>query len=177
MLKFLHSILIDLLQTINEAVNNNIDGFLATTKISLIVTPFVYTIDKVVKWSVQNETYVMIVMGAIFIDWIFGSIKHIFFTKTFTLKNNAIGLIIKITLAVGGGFLFEGLNFLVSDSDTILSIMKTITRVIVFMYPALSAFENIYIVSGEKFPPKAWMERLKKWNNSLDPNDLTNKNE
>lgn len=169
--------LIKVVGWLNQATHNSIDGFMATAKISLWITPFVFIWDKISQWGLLNQDYILIVLGAIFIDWFFGSIKHFRFTYTWSWKGNAIGLVTKIGLAVGGGFLFEGLNSLVAESDTVVSIMKIITRVIVFMYPAISAFENIYVVSGEKFPPKAWMERLKVWNETLNPNDLRKKKE
>lgn len=161
---------------INEATHNSIGGFVATSKISILFSPFIFIWEKITKWGITNQDYILIVLGAIFIDWFLGTIKHLWFTRTFTWKGNAVGLVTKIALAVAGGFLFEGLNHLVAESDTVVSVMKIITRVIVFMYPAISAFENIYIVSGEKFPPKAWMERLKAWNETLNPNDLRGKN-
>src|SRR5690625_178245 len=174
--ELLAKIALKLTTWLNEATHNSFDGFVATAKISFWLTPFVFIWEKISMWGITNQDYILIVLGAIFIDWLFGTIKHLWFTYTFSWKGNAIGLVTKIALAVAGGFLFEGLNYLVSESDTAVLIMKIITRVIVFMYPAISAFENIYIVSGEKFPPKAWMERLKLWNETLNPNDLKGKN-
>lgn len=172
MKKYLIEHSISFLQLIMDSTKDNIFGFLAVSKLALAVTPFVFIFEKVSKWGIDNQDYILIVVGAILIDWIFGTIKHLFFTHTFTWKKNAIGLTTKIALAVAGGFLFEGLNFLVKDSDFVVTSTKIVTRIIILMYPGISAFENIYIVSGEKFPPKAWMERLKKWNESLNPKDL-----
>lgn len=163
-----------IVEWINESTNESISGFFASFKFSLTITPLVFLWNKISEWGINNQDYILIVLGAILIDWFFGTFKHIFITGTFTLKKNAIGITTKIALAVAGGFLFEGLNFLVKDSDFVLTTSKIITRVIILMYPGMSAFENIYIVSGEKFPPKAWMERLGKWKESLNPNDLMN---
>ena len=159
---------------INQSTANDVvTGLTATSKLAIVVTPFVLIWNKLTKWGIDNQDYILIVLGAIMVDWLFGTIKHIFFTGTFSLRQNAIGLTTKISLAVAGGFLFEGLNFLVKDADFILVSTKIVTRVIILMYPGISAFQNIYIVSGEKFPPKAWMERLSKYKDSLNPKDLT----
>jgi len=70
--------------------------------------------------------------------------------------------------------LFEGLNSIVKDSADIVVLSLTIvTRVIVFLYPAVSAWQNIYVVSGERFPPKAWMDRINKFNENLNVKELT----
>ena len=79
-------------------------------------------------------------------------------------------------MAIEGGFLFEGLSHLTKDSDLLFSSLKITTRVIIFMYPAMSAWENLYIVSGEKFPPKTWMDKLNIFGKSLNPKDLIPKN-
>ena len=92
---------------------------------------------------------------AVLIDWFFGIWKHLE-KRTFSFKKNATGLILKIALTVGAGMLFEGLNSIVKDSaDIVVLSLSIVTRVIVFLYPAVSAWQNIYIVSGERFPPKA----------------------
>lgn len=174
MKKLLLSAAIKALQWIIGATQESFSGLLSTAKFSLLVTPLILLWNKIVNWGINNQDYILIVLGAIMIDWFFGTLKHLFFTGTFTLKRNAIGLTTKISLAVAGGFLFEGLNYIVSDADFVLTTSKMLTRMIILMYPGISAFENIYIVSGEKFPPKAWMERLMKWRNSLNPKDLMN---
>lgn len=166
---------------IKATQDNYAISLFATFKLSIILTPFVYVYDKLFQWGFKNQDYIFIVMGAILIDYIFGTIKHIFITKTesgrptFTLKRNAIGIMLKIGLAVCGGFLFEGLSYLTREATIIETSLKIITRVIVFMYPAVSAWENIYIVSGEKFPPKKWMEKLGLYKNSADLKDLIGK--
>lgn len=153
----------------------------ATFKLSIVLAPIVYIYDRLFLWGFENQDYIFIVMGAILVDYIFGTIKHICITKkengrpTFTLKGNAIGIVLKVGLAVSGGFLFEGLSHLTREATIIETSLQIITRVIVFMYPAVSAWENIYIVSGEKFPPKKWMEKLGLYKNSADIKDLLGK--
>ena len=160
------------------------DGDLTTKlsgalKVSLIISPFIFVWDKIVKWGIPNQDYILIVLMAILLDWFFGIWKHLD-KRTFSLKKNATGLILKIALTIGAGMLFEGLNSIVKDSAHIVVLSLTIvTRIIVFLYPAVSAWQNIYIVSGERFPPKAWMDRLNKFNENLNIKELTenNKNE
>ena len=110
------------------------------------------------------------------VDWVFGIWKHLK-KRTFSFKQNAIGLIVKIALTTGAAFLFEGLGSIVKDSaDIIVVSLTTVTRVIVFLYPAVSAWQNIYIVSDERFPPKAWMDRINKFNENLNVKELTDEN-
>lgn len=174
MKQYLLSVAISITKCLVNGTSDTLSGFLSITKLAVVFTPFIFIWNKLTNWGLENQDYILIVVGAILIDWIFGTIKHLFFTKTFSIKKNAIGITTKVSLAVAGGFLFEGLNYLTQEAEYLVISTKIVTRVIILMYPALSAFENIYIVSGEKFPPKAWMERLQKWQKSLDPKDLTN---
>lgn len=175
-------IILYLNQIINSTSENHFTSLLATLKLSVLVSPFVLLFENLFKWGFDNQDYIWIVLGAILFDWFFGTIKHIFFSKdingfpTFKLSKNAFGLFLKIGLVVGGGFLFEGLSHLTREASFVETSLKIITRVIVFMYPAISAWENIYIVSGEKFPPKKWMEKLGFYKESSNIKDLFDNN-
>ena len=173
MLKITKMIKYLLLQFMNVADGDIYTKLVAATKISIAVSPFIFVWDKIVKWGIPNQDYILIVLMAILLDWIFGIVKHLQ-KRTFSLKKNASGLILKISLTVGAGMLFEGMNSIVKDSaDIIVLSLTIITRIIVFLYPAVSAWQNIYVVSGERFPPKAWMDRLNKFNENLDIKELT----
>ena len=162
-----------LLQFVNIADGDLPTKFLSALKLSLIAYPFILIWDKLVKWGVPNQDYILIVLGAILVDWFFGIWKHLK-KRTFSFKQNAFGLVIKIALTTGAAFLFEGLGAIVKDSaDIIIVSLTTVTRVIVFLYPAVSAWQNIYIVSGERFPPKAWMDRINRFNENLNVKELT----
>ena len=173
MIKITRMIRYLLLQFVNIADGDLVTKFTTAFKISLIAYPFIFLWDKLVKWGIPNQDFILIVLGAILIDWAFGIWKHLK-KRTFSFKQNAYGLIIKIALTTGAAFLFEGLGTIVKDSaDIIVVSLTTVTRVIVFLYPAVSAWQNIYVVSGEKFPPKAWMDRINKFNENLNVKELT----
>lgn len=172
MKKYLIGLFIVMTAWVQAASKGGLVSLMYTTKLAFILTPIIWTIDSLTNWGNVNIDYISLVLGAILIDYVFGSIKHLFFTKTFSIKRNVLGMLTKLTMVAAGGFLFEGLSHLASDATILIVPLKIITRIIVFMYPALSAWENIYITSGERFPPKAWMERLKIWNKTLDIKDL-----
>lgn len=148
-------------------------AFIPVVKLSLFASPFIYIFEKISGWYITNDDYVLLVLGAILTDWFFGSWKH-FRNKTFNLGENAKGLVLKITLTVGGGFLFEGLSHLTSTYDMLVGLTQVITRLVVFLYPALSAINNIYIVSDEKFPPKRFVDNINKFFNDPSKENLDN---
>lgn len=88
--------------------------------------------------------------------------------RTFSFKQNAFGLVAKIALTTGAAFLFEGLGTIVKIPRASLITSLTTLPELLFLYPAVSAWQNIYIVSDERFPQKAWMDRINKFNENLN---------
>lgn len=154
-------------------------GVKATIKLGFLVSLPVFSIDllvsKLTNWGLENQDYITIVLGAIAIDHVLGSLKHWLIDDDFTLKDNLIGLVRKLGLVVAMGFLFEGLNIILKEQNLIKEYLNVVTRLIVFLYPAVSAFGNSSELSGGKFPPKAWIDKLQNFQKSLKPKDLMNK--
>ena len=138
------------------------------TQLSVLMTP-VILMTELKGWMETNYIYVSWVLVAILVDWIFGMWKHLKF-RTFSLKLNGLGLLIKISLCLGAGLLFEGFNHLTADSEFIVSTLKLVFRSIVFIYPTLSAFKSMHTVSNGKMPPSSIVNLFSKFNENLDLN-------
>ena len=159
-----------LLQFVTIADGTIKEKLISSSVIAFITAPLVYLFEKLSVWTIQNSTYITVVCGAILVDWFFGSIKHLFFTRTFSWRNNAGGLMLKISLVVGGVFLFESFHFIIQEVTWIEQMLKIVTRLVVFIYPATSAWNNMAIVSNGKFPPRKWLEKVDAFYNNLDIN-------
>lgn len=157
--------------------------FKASAKLSVLLSPipaaFIIIWDKlsigIINWFDLNLFYILLVLGAVAVDHAFGSYKHAFIDKDFNFKQNVIGLLIKLTVVVCGGFLFEGLNEIIQHDTIVKTYLLIVCRLMVFLYPGGSAFGNMSVVTGGKFPPKAWLDRLSKFNENLDVKDITGK--
>lgn len=160
-LKFLN-----LLVQVSTEEDKFVENLVPTVKLSMMIAPLLVVFDKIVSWTIDNQDYMLFVLGAILIDWVFGTVKHRI-EKSFNWGDNAKGLVVKIALAVGGGFLFEGVTYLVGES-LISDTLKAITRAIVFLYPAISAWKNMNILSGGEFPPKIWLKKVDKVYDNMD---------
>ena len=66
-----------LLQFMNIADGDLSAKFSGAFKISLAVTPILFVWDKIAKWGISNQDYILIVLMAILLDWFFGIIKHL----------------------------------------------------------------------------------------------------
>ena len=148
----------------------------AVVKLSFLVSPFALLWDKLNAWTIDNQDFILVVLGAIIVDHILGSVKHAYFDFDFTWRQNGIGLLTKIGLLVAGGFLFEGLQVIIKHDNLMTSYLQITTRLIVFLYPAGSAFGNSSVISGGKFPPKSWLDKLNSFQRNLNPKDIITKN-
>lgn len=136
------------------------------------LSPIAVVIEKITNWTLDNHDYIFFVMGAIAIDHILGTILHSFYKRDFTWKKNLTGLIIKISLALTMGFLFEGVNHFITEDSFLKNYLVIALRLSVFLYPAGSAFMNSSIITKGKFPPVGWINKIKSFNNNLELKEL-----
>lgn len=135
-----------------------------------------FIVEHLTSWWLGNYDYIIMVLFAIAIDHLLGSWKHAFIKKDWSILKNLGGLGLKIGMVVTVGFLFEGLNVIVKQDTVIKDYLITVTRLIVFLYPAGSAFGSASIITGGVFPPTAWLDKLKQFQTNLNPKDLNNPN-
>lgn len=138
---------------------------------ALMVSPLTWLLDKLSIWHLENETYVTFVVGAIVVDHLLGSAYHAFWKRDFSLKLNVTGLILKLFIVVSVGYLFEGLNMLMAHESVLKDYTVMVLRLMVFLYPAGSAFGNSYEMTGRKFPPVGFMDKLKQFSESATLNN------
>lgn len=141
-----------------------------TVIFSLFCTPFLYVFQHITAWTISNQDYITLVFGAILCDYFLGVWKHIRH-RTFSWKKNIYGLFSKIAMVIMGAFLFEALNFLLGDGS-LVGITSRVTQLVVFLFPALSAFENMSILTNGKFPPTGWIQRFRRLSQSGNLNDI-----
>lgn len=140
--------------------------------LALTFSPFAYILENLTNWSLAHKDYITLVLGAIAIDHILGSLVHLFVKKDFSFKKNITGVLIKISLVVAMGFLFEGVNHIIEEDSFIKSYLSIVLRLTVFLYPAGSAFINSSLVTQGKFPPIGWINKIKNFNQNLDLTEI-----
>jgi hypothetical protein len=117
----------------------------------------------------SNVDFLRIVLTAIAIDHILGSLAHSrYFKDDFSLIKNIGGLGIKILVVITMGSLFNDLATLTKNEDFIYKYLLFVTHILIFLYPARSAMRNCFIISGKRFPPKLLMEKTDDAFNNLD---------
>lgn len=136
-------------------------------KLALPLSALGLLINDISNWGVSNVSYIGGVLGCIAVDHIIGSVYHLR-QRDFTLKRNAVGLVTKIGLCAGAALMFEIIQHAMKDAPLIYEYLKMITRLIVLLYPAGSAFMNMSALTNGVFPPIGWIKKIKAFNSDLD---------
>lgn len=123
-------------------------------------------------WMTLNVDYIAIAMACVAIDHILGTIVHAYYLKDFSWKKNVTGLLIKLSMVMLGGIIFEGLTHITKEQDLVYTYLKITTRLVVCIYPAMSAMVNMRIITGGSFPPLAFLDKFKSFNTDLDVEKL-----
>lgn len=139
----------------------------ASVKLGIGVAPVAFIVEKLTDWTVENAVYIGWVLWAIFVDWVVGVWYHIK-KKDFDWGKNALGLTLKIGMALFAGSLFEALPYFLKHDNIIAQLLLVVTRLAVFLYPAGSAFMNMAEITDGKFPPTGWIKKIKYFNENLN---------
>lgn len=134
--------------------------------LSVLITPAVLLLERLMEWYAMNIDYIALVIGAIAVDHLIGSIVHFSIKKDFNIRLNITGLAKKLFLVVAIGFLFEGVSH-ISNGSFLEDYLEIVTRLMVFLYPAGSAFVNCSLLTDGKFPPKGWLDKLQEFFSDL----------
>jgi phage-related holin len=142
--------------------------------LSIISSPVVLTVIPYLDYVTPKGDFVIIIFWAIIADWITGMYKW-WLRHKFDFKAMAVGLITKVFIAYIGMMLFQSMGMIdeLEHHADIQSYLLLIGKMTVFFYVAGSAFNNLYYISGGKFPPIGWMKRMKAFEESADTSVFT----
>ncbi|MDM1408048.1 hypothetical protein [Myroides sp. DF42-4-2] len=124
------------------------------------------------QWWSENIDYVVIALGLVAVDHLLGSGVHLWLKKDFQWPKNIIGLMIKLSMVLCGGLIFEGLAHITKEQDLVYTYLKMTTRLIVCIYPGLSAMRNMNFVTRGVFPPAALVGKFDSFQKDLSVEKL-----
>ncbi len=136
-------------------------------------SPFALLLQNLTDWYLSNILTIWIIMGAVICDWGVGLIKHLK-CKTFSWKENAKGLLIKVSMIVFGGYLGEALPHFLGGENFLSNGLIMALRLSIFMYPAASCWTNMSEVTNGKLPPEGLMNKIKGFTQNFNVKEFTN---
>jgi hypothetical protein len=153
----------------SSLLHNFLDAFNYSAILGLFPSLFFY---EIMKWYTINVAYVNIALGVIALDHLLGSYVHRFVKDDFDWKKNITGFGVKVSMVVAFGFIMEGLSHVTIEDDFIYRYIKMSGRILVILYPGISAMKNIKIITKGVFPPDAIIGKLENFNKDLDVEKL-----
>lgn len=114
----------------------------------------------------------------LFIDLVTGVWKHLL-QRDFCWRRLYTGFLQKMVISFLGMTVFNVLGNLqeLSEMDGLRAYLILCGKLVNIFYVGGSAFNNMFIITGGKFPPVGWMERMKNFNRTADISQLTNSHE
>ena len=144
--------------------------------LSVITSPIVYALHRIKPYIIPDADFVVIITIAIIVDWITGMMKW-WMRKQFDFRKMIIGLLEKVAISYFGMILFNGLGSIseLQQHPDLRSYLVLVGKLAIFFYVAGSAFNNMFYITGVKFPPIGWMNRMKNFEETADVDAFTDK--
>jgi len=145
--------------------------------LAVIATPLTMVTEGLIQWFHLNVEYISFVFGAVIIDHLLGTYVHAFVKRDFSWKLNLKGFVVKTALAIMVYYLGMGVVYIVGSEHLIATYFDVVFRLMVFLYPASSAFINCAIVTDGKFPPVGLLNKINRFSSNLNLTELSGKND
>lgn len=147
----------------------------ASAFMAITFSPVVWAMSLIHKYFFHDRDFVEIIFVLLIIDIATGLMKHLK-THTFSWSELFLGMIEKVFVSAIAMVTFNALGSIkdLEKNETIMLYFTLIGKLLNAFYVGGSAFNNLYIITGGKFPPVGWMKRMKDFNLSGNVEDLTN---
>jgi hypothetical protein len=141
--------------------------------LSIAASPIAYVIDYYSGIICDNKKFIVLVFSAFLVDVACGIWKHLK-AKDFSFRELMTKAMTKIAISFLAMVLFNALAGMEGiDESGIKVYLLMIGKLMNLIYLSGSAFNNIYFITEGKFPPIAWMNRMKNFNETLNPEKIT----
>lgn len=144
--------------------------------LSVVASPFGWLLSLLNTSLLADIAFAQSLIILLFVDLITGVWKHLKL-HDFCFRRMYTGFITKFVISMLGMTAFNILGGVreLQDMDGLRGYIILVGKLINIFYVGGSAFNNMFVITGGKFPPVGWMERMKKFQTSLDIKDLKTK--
>lgn len=156
---------------------NGFEKVSGTLMLTAVAAPFAAFYAFITHGIFTDVLFLNWIVVCLCIDMIAGIWKHLKL-YTFSWKRLYLGLIEKIGVSFLGMVLFTSL-FSIREwngIDAAKNYLILIGKLANLLYICGSCFNNLYVITGGKFPPVGWMRRMANFNETLNTEKLTDKN-
>jgi hypothetical protein len=142
--------------------------------ISAIIAAMLAIVEYYKLIIIENKTFIILIFSAFVCDVILGMWKHLK-AKDFSFKELFTKALTKIAISFLAMVLFNAMAGVEGIGETPIKMwLLMVGKILNLTYISGSAFNNMYFITDKKFPPYAWISRMKEFNKTLDTSKLTN---
>lgn len=122
---------------------------------------------------IANKVFLIVIFSVFLLDVVLGILKHIKL-RDFSFRDLLTHACLKMFIGFAAMVVFNGFAaILAQDAEFIKTYFVMVGKLLTLVYYAGSAFNSMSVLTNGKFPPVAWMNRMKEFNNTLNPKKLT----
>jgi hypothetical protein len=124
----------------------------------------------------DNKTFIVLLFSAFIVDVLCGMWKHLK-CKDFSFRELLTKALTKIGITFMAMVLFNAMAGIEGVGESGVKVyLLLVGKLMNLFYISGSAFNNMYYITGGKFPPIAWMDKMKEFDKTLDIEKLKSKN-
>jgi hypothetical protein len=134
----------------------------------------VYFFDYYRHVIIENKTFIVLIFSSFIADVILGMWAHLK-KKDFSWSELFTKGLTKIGVSLLAMIMFNAIAGVEGVGESGIKVyLLLVGKLMNLFYITGSAFNNMFYITDKKFPPIAWMKRMKEFNTTLDTSKLTN---
>lgn len=147
---------------------------LISLMMSLIASACVQFFEYYLQIAIENRVFLILIFSVFMCDVLLGIWKHIK-SKDFSFRELLTKALLKLMIGFFSMVIFNAMAGLEGISETGLrTYFLLVGKLLTMIYYAGSAFNSMYFITNGKFPPYAWISKMKEFNKTIDPKTFTN---
>lgn len=143
--------------------------------LSICISPLLWLLTYITGYAnkvfLRDQDFIAGIVTVVIIDAFFGAWKWIKISK-FNERRLAVGILEKLIICILAMVIFNVLIIGAGEHEEIVSYMNLLAVLVIILYPALSAFKNMFFISKGKFPPIGWMRKMESFNSTANIDEI-----
>ncbi len=146
----------------------------ATLFLTFLFSPIVYLKDLLFGFVFPDIVFVKVLFFLFGADLFTGMRKH-WKLHDFSFKALCTGFAEKLFLVWAVYIVCNAVTQIteLQEYEQVVNGFRLLSKLVISVYIGGSAFNNVYVISGGRFPPLGWMKRMRSFNITGNPSDLT----
>lgn len=142
--------------------------------LSSIVGALLAIVEYYTKIIIENKVFLILIFSVFMSDVLLGIWKHLK-AKDFSFRELLTKALLKLVIGFFAMVIFNAMAGVEGIADTGLrTYFLMVGKLLTMIYYAGSAFNSMYFITNKKFPPYAWISRMKEFNKTLDTSKFSN---